>query len=90
MTDSLPLTEDEIDDILYCARANELAELRNYIDSVAKRLEVEPSRVVTAAVDPYTGNCALHYAAANGLTGMLSLFFCTRKRNIKHTPVHGY
>jgi hypothetical protein len=67
---SLPsLTEDEIDDILYCARANELDELRNCVDAVTKRLGTQPAVVIGEAVDTYSGNCALHYAAANGLLG---------------------
>jgi hypothetical protein len=70
MADSLPLTEDEIDDILYCARANELEELRECVNITTKRFDTEPWKVISEAVDPNTGNCALHYAAANGLLGM--------------------
>jgi hypothetical protein len=73
MAAPLPLTEDEIDDILYCARANELQELRECIDAVAKRCGALQGVIITEAVDSYTGNCALHYAAANGLLGTYSL-----------------
>ena len=64
---STKLTEDEIDDILYCARANELDELRDCLSTL--NAKSSPAQVLVEAVDVNTGNNALHYAGANGHLG---------------------
>lgn len=66
------LTPDEIDDILYLTRTNDTAELLSYIQQVAENYALSPAWVLEACVDEYTGNTVLHYAAANGSSGMLS------------------
>jgi hypothetical protein len=64
------LSEDEIDDILYCSRANELEELKPYLSSLSTKYSTEsPARILEAAVDSETGNNTLHYASANGHLG---------------------
>jgi hypothetical protein len=64
------LSEDEIDDILYCARANELSELQECIaETSSKHGGLDKSQVVAEAVDADSGNNPLHFAGANGLLG---------------------
>jgi hypothetical protein len=63
------LDEDAIDEILYLARANEAAELESYLSEVSAQTKRSKAEVLIAAVDPYSKNSALHYAAANGHNG---------------------
>ncbi|TID22819.1 hypothetical protein E6O75_ATG01993 [Venturia nashicola] len=61
------LTEEEIDDVLDCARANDLEELKPFISTLdAKYTSESPASIILAAVDPDTGNNAAHYACGNG------------------------
>jgi uncharacterized protein len=64
------LTEEEIDDILYCARTNELEELKPYISSLATKYTESNWSILLAAIDPETRNDSLHYASANGHLGI--------------------
>lgn len=63
------LDEDSIDEILYLARANEAQELEEFLSKLATQSKHSKSELIAAAVDPYTKNTALHYAAANGHLG---------------------
>lgn len=63
------LTADEIDDVLYFTRVNEVEDLKTTIAELAQKYQCEPREVVEAAVDPESGNGTLHYCAANGLAG---------------------
>ena len=63
------LSEDSIDEILYLARANEPAELSTYVAELATQTGVAPGDVLLGAVDAFSKNSALHYAAANGHDG---------------------
>lgn len=63
------LTADEIDDVLYFTRVNEVEDLKAIIAELAPKYGCEQRDVVEAAVDPENGNSALHYCAANGLSG---------------------
>lgn len=66
----LSLTEDEIDDLLYLARANETQDLPAYLAELSQtRPGSSHADVLVSAVDAASGNSALHYAAANGHTG---------------------
>jgi uncharacterized protein len=67
---AIPLTDDEIDDILYISRANELDELTPYLESLAIKYKASSDAIICAAVDPESGNTALHYASANGHLGV--------------------
>lgn len=60
------LDEDSIDEILYLARANEAAELESFLSGLAAQTKRTKADLLTAAIDPYSKNSALHYAAANG------------------------
>lgn len=72
------LSEEQIDDLLYLARANESSELLSELTAIKEAYMtargVRPSEVdiLLAAVDPVTGNNVLHMAAANGHTGKIS------------------
>ena len=59
------LSEDEIDDLIYLARAGEDAELSEVLSAVSEREGVSIDEVVTAARDEGKATC-LHMAAANG------------------------
>ena len=63
------LEEDAIDEILYLARANEAAELTSYLSELSAQTKRSSADLVAAAIDPYSKNGALHYAAANGHNG---------------------
>lgn len=66
------LAEDAVDEVLYLARANEVSELSAYLSELALQSKLAKSAIVAAAVDPYSKNSALHYAAANGHVGTYS------------------
>jgi hypothetical protein len=65
------LEEDAVDEILYLARTNEAAELASYLSELSTQTKRSNSELVAAAVDPYSKNSALHYAAANGHNGIV-------------------
>jgi len=69
------LTEDEIDEILYLSRVNEVSELSDYLISLSTKYNCTKEILFEAAVDPESGNSALHYAAANGHLGGLFIIF---------------
>ena len=66
------LDEDSVDDILYMARANETSELETYLSELSAQTGHPKADLVAAAVDQYSKNGALHYAAANGHVGTLT------------------
>lgn len=75
----LKLNEDEIDELLYLARANEADDLPTYLAEVQKLPQYEGASaadILCAAVDVQSGNSVLHYAAANGHSGTCSLSAC--------------
>lgn len=63
------LTEDEIDDLIYFARANEKDDLIETIKAIAERENAAPAEVVAAAQDEGKSTC-LHMSAGNGHLGM--------------------
>lgn len=69
-TATVQLSEDTIDDILYCARAGLTSDLQEAISELCTSGTHTPAAVLSAAVDSNTGNTALHMAAANGHDGM--------------------
>jgi hypothetical protein len=68
------LTEDELDDFLYFARANELQDLKDFLPGILKSKNCSVLELVKAAVEDESGNTALHYASANGHLGMVRSF----------------
>jgi hypothetical protein len=74
------LTEEEIDDLLYFARTGDKAEFNELKDELCKRENLSEVELLEAARDEESGNGVLHMAAANGHSGILSLFsFLLRK-----------
>lgn len=71
MMDPLPiaLSEDEIDDILYSARTNDLHFLKSLLAELSIKFMNSPGGILKCAVDFGTANTALHMAAGNGNTG---------------------
>ncbi len=63
------LSEDDIDDLLYSARAGDLEDLRTTLTQLAKTTNAPQLEILTAAVDSSSGNGVLHMASANGHTG---------------------
>ena len=64
------ISEDEIDDLIYCARAGELEELTTTLGDLAKRENVATSTLLSLAKDEGKSTC-LHMAAGNGHLGEL-------------------
>lgn len=67
------LTEDEIDDLIYCARAGEEEELTETLTQLAEREKVTPAEILVAAHDERKAT-TLHMAAGNGHLGMSSFY----------------
>lgn len=64
------LSEDDIDDLLYFARAGETPDLVSTLNELQRRdASTRLAEILLAARDEYTGNGALHMAAANGHHG---------------------
>ncbi|OBT78616.1 hypothetical protein VF21_02364 [Pseudogymnoascus sp. 05NY08] len=71
------LSEDETDDLIYFARAGELADFREQIEVLCKREGCEVEEVLAVAVDGESGNGVLHMAAANGHAEILKHLLTT-------------
>lgn len=67
------LSQDEIDDLLYFARTDDLPEFNALAEELCKRENVSLSELLPVVKDEYSGNGPLHMAAANGHTSMLIL-----------------
>ncbi|KAI9662576.1 MAG: hypothetical protein M1821_008743 [Bathelium mastoideum] len=65
------LSEEDIDDILYFARTNDLSELRTILTSLAGQTGHSQVDTLLAARDPDSDNTVAHYAAANGFDDLL-------------------
>ncbi len=63
------LSVDEIDELVYLARANEIADFKNEIEGLVKGKESSVAEIVKSAIDEESGNGVLHYASANGHAG---------------------
>ncbi|KAI5302118.1 hypothetical protein KEM56_001021 [Ascosphaera pollenicola] len=68
----IPLTIDDIDDLIYSARVGDLEALKEDITRLGSTHNCPPADIIVAAVDRQpeseggTGACLLHYPAANG------------------------
>ncbi|KAI4140293.1 MAG: hypothetical protein LQ341_003893, partial [Variospora aurantia] len=60
------LSADEIDDLLYLARTNAHQDLAAGVEAIAQVQRAPPADILSATVDPDSGNSLLHMAAANG------------------------
>lgn len=66
------LTEDEIDDLIYFARAGEDTDLEATLNELAEREKATPAEILTAAKDESNKSTTLHMAAGNGHLGTFS------------------
>ena len=66
---TVSLSSDEIDDLLYIARANDLKELDPFLDTLCTKYNASKAAILSSAIDAESGNTMLHYAGANGLNG---------------------
>ena len=65
------LTPDEIDDLLYFTRVNDIQDLARTISELAQKYNCSQRAVILAGIDPATNNTLLHYCAANGFADLL-------------------
>lgn len=63
------LSEDDIDDIIYFARAGEVADLNEALSTLSAREGVSPAEIIIAARDEGKSTC-LHMATGNGNIGI--------------------
>ncbi|KAL8942486.1 MAG: hypothetical protein Q9216_001630 [Gyalolechia sp. 2 TL-2023] len=82
------LSADEIDDLLYLARVNDLHDLRASIEVIAGAQRSSAETIICAAVDPDSGNGLLHMAAANNCIGTAPYSLNSFLRNLKALFVH--
>lgn len=66
------VTEDEIDDLIYFARAGEVQDFQETVKELSDRENCSLLELLQIAKDEHSGNGPLHMAAANGHTGMSS------------------
>ncbi|KAL1893601.1 ankyrin repeat-containing protein [Sporothrix stenoceras] len=76
------LTEDEVDDLIYFARANEADDFKTTLAELSTSKSVAPLEVLTAAVDAGK-NTPLHMAGANGHKDIVSLILSEIKSGEK-------
>jgi uncharacterized protein len=68
-SNKLNLTEDEIEDLLYLVRTNDLPDLQQLLKELSAKYTASKAQILTHSADPETGNSPLHYACANGHIG---------------------
>jgi len=95
----MALTADEIDDVLYLVRVNEQDELKSFISELAQKHSVTEAAILEASIDAESKNTAIHFCAANGLTGLLTTLlelakstpqseFINARNDAGNTPLH--
>jgi hypothetical protein len=65
----IPLSDDEVDDILYLTRTNESAELQQYLTQLSQQHNCSIASLLESAIDEDNANTPFHYCAANGYAG---------------------
>lgn len=68
------LTEDEIDDLIYFARAGENEDLAEMLVSLAEREKMTVAEILIAAKDEGNKSTTLHMATGNGHLGTTPLW----------------
>ncbi|KAL8692205.1 MAG: hypothetical protein Q9218_002736 [Villophora microphyllina] len=66
------ISADEIDDLLYLARSNDIHDLKTGVDVLANHQSASPTTIITATIDPDSGNGLLHFASANRCMDVLN------------------
>jgi hypothetical protein len=65
----VPLSDDEVDDILYLTRTNESAELQQYLTQLSQQHNCSIASLLESTIDEDNANTPFHYCAANGYAG---------------------
>ncbi|KAL8904119.1 MAG: hypothetical protein Q9171_007163 [Xanthocarpia ochracea] len=65
------ISDDDIDDLLYFARTNDTHDLKAGIEAIAQVNRTSSDNIISATLDPDTGNGLLHMASANGCLDVL-------------------
>ena len=71
------LSVDEIDDLLYFTRVNEVEDLNQTIAELSQKYNCSERDVFASAADPESGNTILHYSSANGFSDLLKTLLAT-------------
>ena len=66
---TISLSDDDIDDLLYVARANDHEALNSFLDVISTKYNASNAAILSSAIDAESGNTMLHYAGANGHNG---------------------
>lgn len=67
---TMPLSEDEIDDLLYFARVGDAEDYKQLTEELCQREGLGGVELLPQVRDPHSGNGPLHMAAGNGHIGM--------------------
>ena len=73
---SVALCFDSIDDLIYSARAGDIAALKEDVTKLSQEKNCSPAAIIESAIDIEdeaeggTGACLLHWPSANGNIGM--------------------
>ncbi|ROV92492.1 hypothetical protein VSDG_06717 [Cytospora chrysosperma] len=78
------LSEEEIDDLIYFARAGEVGDLNETLEALASREGVSPAEIIMAAKDEGKSTC-LHMATGNEVIKVLVARFADRTKEEKQT-----
>ena len=70
-----PLSEDQVDDLVYFARNGQLEEFQTSLTAFAESSSFTPLNIIAVAFDQESGNSPLHMASANGHIGTIQI--CT-------------
>jgi hypothetical protein len=65
----IPLSDDEVDDILYLTRTNESVELQQYLSQLSQQHNCSIASLLESTIDEDNANTPFHYCAANGYAG---------------------
>ena len=68
----LQLSEEQIDDLLYFARAGQTNDFLETLAEIKAATKFRDAEILLAARDEYSSNNVLHMTAGNGHLGLLS------------------
>lgn len=69
-----PLSEDQVDDLVYFARTGQLEEFQASLTAIADSYSSSPLNIIALAFDQESGNSPLHMASANGHIGTTQFY----------------
>lgn len=73
-TEAKPLDEDDLEEVVYMVRTNEVESLPNYLVELTSKSWKSEGEILTQCTDQYSGNTVLHYCAANGHDSMRTTY----------------